>query len=140
MLGTNMARPCTRVYKTALSLNPKPCDVAEEKRRKIDEAARKEKKAAKRAAKERGATLIEEAPEATPAAVSETAAKTPIAFVFPGQGSQALGMLNVRLLVSAYYTSACQPRFSLLWGTLMRLCSSIGKITGLIQHRAALNR
>ena len=72
--------------------------MTEEKRRKAEDAARKERKAAKKAAKERAAVTITESPaeNATPVAAPQTAAKTPIAFVFPGQGSQALGMLNVR--------------------------------------------
>lgn len=68
-----------------------------------EEAARKERKAAKRAAKERAATVIEEATEAAPATGSAAVPSTPIAFLFPGQGSQALGMLNVRPLHTSHF-------------------------------------
>ena len=84
----------------------------EAKRREVEEAARKVKKAAKRAAKQ-AADAAEEAaaadagkaaPAEPPAAAASGAAaakpaavpQTPICFLFPGQGSQALGMLNVR--------------------------------------------
>ncbi len=84
----------------------------EAKRREVEEAARKVKKAAKRAAKqaadaaetaaaEPGKTPPAETPAATAgsavAAKPAAAPQTPICFLFPGQGSQALGMLNVRV-------------------------------------------
>jgi hypothetical protein len=89
-------------------------DTTEAKRREVEDAARKVRKAAKRAAKhaEEVAATADAASTAKPApaeiptgapAVSKEAAKptkvpdTPVCFLFPGQGSQALGMLNVRV-------------------------------------------
>lgn len=84
-------------------------NMTEERRRAIEEAARKEKKAVKKAAKEAaaavpaiaaGPTAAVLAPVATVAmsAPAHIVPKTPIAFLFPGQGSQALGMLDVRTI------------------------------------------
>lgn len=67
-----------------------PCARAEELRRKRDgeerKAAKEERRRAKAEALASGVPLAAK-PKAAPA--------TPIAFLFPGQGSQALGMLNV---------------------------------------------
>lgn len=81
----------------------------EERRRAIEEAARKEKKAAKKAAKEAAATaavpaitagptapVVAPLPSVAASAPAHIAPMTPITFLFPGQGSQALGMLDVR--------------------------------------------
>ena len=84
------------------------CDCAEEVKRAHDEAERKKRKAEKRkkAAMEAAAPAAGKAGEAKPepAAASASAAAatpkapvpdTPVAFLFPGQGSQAVGMLKV---------------------------------------------
>ena len=89
----------------------------EAKRREVEDAARKARKAAKRAAKQveevtstaAAAPAVKPAPPAgaTSAPVTSKEAAnpakvpdTPICFLFPGQGSQALGMLNVRFASS----------------------------------------
>ncbi len=72
--------------------------MAEEIKRAKDEVERKKRKAEKRKTQ----AVIEAGPETmvaaspAPAAVAQVAA-TPVAFLFPGQGSQAVGMLKVRV-------------------------------------------
>ncbi len=96
----------------------------EAKRREVEEAARKVKKAAKRAAKQAAdaaeadaAEAGKSAPASPPAAAAGSAAaaksaaapQTPICFLFPGQGSQALSMLNVRCTLHSSSTLTAQP-------------------------------
>jgi [acyl-carrier-protein] S-malonyltransferase len=69
------------------------CHPAEELKRRRDAAAAKEAKAARRKAREAADTAATAAPAASSAKPSVPA--TPIAFLFPGQGSQAVGMLKV---------------------------------------------
>jgi [acyl-carrier-protein] S-malonyltransferase len=77
---------------------PKPCwaTLAEEIRRKKDEEDRKKQKAERRKRREaataaaKNGGVIEEIDD-TPDGLN-----TPMAFLFPGQGSQAIGMLKVR--------------------------------------------
>ena len=90
----------------------------------MEDAARKVRRAAKRAAKqvEEVAATAAAASATKPApaevlvsvpVVSKEAVKpskvpdTPICFLFPGQGSQALGMLNVRNAICAAVRSVC---------------------------------
>lgn len=70
--------------------------MAEEIKRARDEVERKKRKEEKR----KRQAVIEAGPETVAASPAQVAvaqvAATPVAFLFPGQGSQAVGMLKVR--------------------------------------------
>ena len=107
-------------------------DTIEERRRAIEEAARKEKKAAKKAAKEAAAAtavpaitagptapVVAPLPSVDASASAHIVPKTPITFLFPGQGSQALGMLDVRSYTTSNPTYLTCP----YWYPGSRACS-----------------
>ena len=80
--------PCT--IPPGLVMRLSPCPLAEVAWRKRQEEERKRAKEERRKAKAAAAAAGEGAAPAKPAVPA-----TPVAFLFPGQGSQAVGMLKV---------------------------------------------
>ena len=121
------------------------CLAPEELRRQKDEVERKKAKAKRRSRKAAAAaasssgdqlvTAVEGSrPETTSALqTSVPVPKTPIAFLFPGQGSQALGMLKVSTLVASHLRQQRGTRGDvghegyLLWPMLSADCDAGGK-------------